>query len=52
MGELHMKPGQNIGEILLDIAQNAIRNGNPEKAISTYNLRQMDKIMLHETFSL
>lgn len=36
MGELHMKLGQNIGEILLDIAQNAIQNGNPEKAISTY----------------
>ena len=36
MGELHMNLGQNIGEILLDIAQNAIQNGNPEKAISTY----------------
>lgn len=36
MGELHMKLGPNIGEILLDIAQNAIQNGNPEKAISTY----------------
>lgn len=31
-----MKLGQNIGEILLDIAQNAIQNGNPKKAISTY----------------
>ena len=47
-----MKLGPNIGEILLDIAQNAIQYGNPEKAISTYKLRQMDKIMLHETFSL
>ena len=36
MGKLHMKLGPNIGEILLDIAQNAIQNGNPEKAISTY----------------
>ena len=25
MGEMHMKLGQNIGEILLDIAQNAIK---------------------------
>ena len=25
MGKLHMKLGQNIGEILLDIAQNAIQ---------------------------
>lgn len=36
MGELHMKLGPNIGEILLDIAQSAIKDGNPEKAISTY----------------
>lgn len=36
MSKLHMKLGQNIGEILLDIAQNAIQNGNPEKAISIY----------------
>ena len=36
MGELHMKLGQNIGEILLDIAQNAIQSGNPEKSISIY----------------
>lgn len=36
MGELHIKLGPNIGEILLDIAQNAIKDGNPEKSISTY----------------
>ena len=31
-----MKLGPNIGEILLDIAQNAIQNGEPEKTIKTY----------------
>ncbi len=34
--KLHMKLGQNIGKILLEIAQTAIREGNPEKAIKTY----------------
>lgn len=33
---LHMKIGSNLGEILLDIAQNNIENGNVEKAITTY----------------
>ena len=33
---LHMKIGGNLGEILLDIAQNNIANGNVEKAITTY----------------
>ena len=33
---LHMKIGSNLGEILLDIAQNNIANGNIEKAITTY----------------
>lgn len=36
MDELHMKVGSNLGEILLDIAQNKILDGNPEEAISTY----------------
>lgn len=36
MNKLHMKLGQNIGEILLDIAQTEIQNGNPERAISIY----------------
>ena len=34
--KLHMKLGQNIGKILLEIAQTAIQDGNPEKAIKTY----------------
>ena len=34
--KLHMKLGQNIGEILLEIAQTAIQKGNPGKAIKTY----------------
>ena len=33
---LHMKIGSNLGEILLDISQNNIANGNIEKAITTY----------------
>ena len=33
---LHMRIGSNLGEILLDIAQNNIKTGNIEKAISTY----------------
>lgn len=33
---LHMKIGSNLGEILLDIAQNNIESGNVEKAITTY----------------
>lgn len=33
---LHMKIGSNLGEILLDIAQNNIETGNVEKAITTY----------------
>ena len=31
-----MKLGDNLGEILLEIAQTAIQEGNPEKAVSTY----------------
>lgn len=33
---LHMRIGGNLGEILLDIAQNNIETGNVEKAITTY----------------
>ena len=33
---LHMRIGSNLGEILLDIAQNNIKTGNIEKAITTY----------------
>ena len=33
---LHMKVGSNLGEILLDIAQNKIMSGDVEAAISTY----------------
>ena len=36
MEHLHMRVGQNIGEIILDIAQNNIIKGKPEKAITTY----------------
>lgn len=36
MKTLHMTLGQNIGNVLLDIAQTNIRNGNPEKAIELY----------------
>jgi len=31
MEKLCMKLGPNLGEILLDIAQNAIQNGEPER---------------------
>lgn len=31
-----MKLGNNIGAILLEIAQKAIQDGNPQKAIDTY----------------
>ena len=40
-GKLTMKIGEGIGEILLDIAQNNIKEGNVEKAVSTY----MDSLM-------
>ena len=33
---LHMSIGSGLGEILLDIAQNHISKGDPEKAITTY----------------
>ena len=36
MGVLHMKVGENLGEILLDIAQTNISDGNVEKGITTY----------------
>lgn len=36
MGKLNMRIGQNIGAILLEIAQTAIKDGNPQKAIDTY----------------
>lgn len=36
MGVVHMKLGQNIGAILLEIAQTAIQDGDPQKAIGTY----------------
>ena len=36
MANLHMRLGENLGEILLDIAQDNIKKGNPEKAITTY----------------
>ena len=36
MGVVHMKLGQNIGAILLEIAQTAIQDGDPQKAIDTY----------------
>ena len=35
-GKLHMRLGQNVGKILLEIAQTAIQDGNPVKAIKTY----------------
>ncbi len=31
-----MRLGQNLGDILLEIAQTSIQNGNPQKAITTY----------------
>lgn len=33
---LHMRIGDNIGNILLEIAQTAIQNGDPDKAVRTY----------------
>ena len=33
---LHMRIGSNLGDILLDIAQNSIERGDVEKAITTY----------------
>lgn len=36
MEELQMKLGNNIGAILLEIAQKEIQDGNPQKAIDTY----------------
>ena len=33
---LHMTLGENIGEILLDIAQNKIINGKPNECINVY----------------
>jgi hypothetical protein len=33
---LHMKVGENLGEILLDISQNKILSGNPEEAFKVY----------------
>lgn len=33
---LHTRIGDNIGNILLDIAQTAIQNGDPDKAVRTY----------------
>lgn len=36
MSTLHMKVGSNLGEVLLDIAQNKIKDGNPEAGINTY----------------
>ena len=36
MEELQMKLGNKIGAILLEIAQKAIQDGNPQKAIDTY----------------
>ena len=35
-GTLHMKIGSNLGNILLEIAQTNIQNGNSQKAIETY----------------
>ena len=36
MANLQMKLGENLGDILLEIAQENIRKGEPEKAIETY----------------
>ena len=33
---LHMRVGRNIGQVMLEIAQEHIINGDPEKAITTY----------------
>ena len=40
MGEMHMKLGQNIGEILLDIAQNAIKKTLKSLALIRIRARQ------------
>lgn len=37
MANLHMKLGENMGDILLDIAKNRILKGEPEGAIQTYS---------------
>ena len=36
MGTLNMRIGENLGEILLEIAQEHIKKGEPEKAVETY----------------
>ena len=36
MDKLNFRIGKNIGTILLEIAQTAIKDGNPQKAIDTY----------------
>ena len=36
MNKLNFRIGKNIGTILLEIAQTAIKDGNPQKAIDTY----------------
>lgn len=36
MANLHMRLGENLGDILLEIAQENIRKGEPEKAVETY----------------
>lgn len=36
MNTLNMKIGENLGNLLLEIAQEHICSGNPEKAINTY----------------
>lgn len=36
MGTLHFKLGENLGLTLLEITQEAILNGNPDKGIKTY----------------
>lgn len=36
MPQLHMKLGSNLGNLLLEIAQTNIKDGNPEKGINTY----------------
>lgn len=36
MDKLNIRIGKNIGAILLEIAQTAIKDGNPQKAIDTY----------------
>ena len=36
MAKLSMRLGENLGEILLEMAQEHIRKGEPDKAIETY----------------